>query len=449
MTLEHPVLGFLQITGKGHRLDTKPRGLGPWMALSLVIGNLIGSGVYLLPATLAPLGINQLLGWMVTIAGALAMATVFARLGADRPLAGGPYAYVQAAFGPFAGFVAAWSYWVLLWAGNGAIAIAVVSNLSLVFPGVAHVAGLPALLAVGCVWLLTLVNIAGVRKAGDVQIVTVAIKLVPLFGVIVLACVLAASGAHPVVQPAVPISTGGIATAAGLTFWGFLGLEAATVPADKVENASKVVPMATLVGTALTGAIYFAISLAFQLYMPASAAAASPAPVAAFLGRALGPTIAATVAVFAAISAAGALNGFILLQGEMPWAMARGGVFPRWFAAESRAGTPLRGHVVSSVLLSAVTLLNFGRGMGDLFQFIASVSLAAGMVSYGLTMLAAIRLLPQQRALIPVALFAAGFTLWALWGLGLQAMGYGLVLLMLGLPIYFIVRSQRPALARY
>lgn len=421
---------------------SSPRGLGPWMALSLVIGNLIGSGVYLLPATLAPLGINQLLGWLVTIAGALAMATVFARLGANRPLAGGPYAYVQAAFGPFAGFLAAWSYWVLLWAGNGAIAIAVVSNLSLVFPAIAGVPGLPACLAVGCVWALTLVNIAGVRKAGDVQLVTAAIKLVPLAAVIVLAIILAFSGVHPVAQVAVPITGGRIAAAAGLTFWGFLGLEAATVPADKVENAAKVVPMATMVGTALTGAIYFAIALAFQLYMPADAAATSPAPVAAFLGRHLGTAIAGTVAVFAAISAAGALNGFILLQGEMPWAMARGGVFPRWFAKESAAGTPVRSHLVSSVLLSAVTLLNFGRGMGDLFQFIASVSLAAGMLSYGLTMVAAIRLLPNERWLVPVALFAAAFTAWALWGLGLQAMGYGLVLLLLGLPIFWAVRRD-------
>jgi basic amino acid/polyamine antiporter, APA family len=425
---------------------TKRRGLGPWMVLALVIGNLIGSGVYLLPQTLAPLGVNQLFGWMVTIAGALAMAVVFARLGATQPMAGGPYAWVQAAFGPFTGFVAAWSYWILLWAGNGAIAVAVVSNLSLVVPAIGRIAGLPACLSVGCVWLLTLVNIRGVRRAGDVSLVTAAIKLLPLFAVIVLALVLWLGGTPPVAQAPVPIAGGSIAAAAGLTFWGFLGLESATVPADKVENASRVVPMATLVGTGLTGVVYLGISLAFQAYMPNDLAVASPAPVAAFLGRHFGGTVAGVVAVFAAISAFGALNGFILLQGEMPWAMARGGVFPRWFATEGASGTPVRGHVVSSLLLSAVTLVNFGRGMGDLFQFIASVSLAAGMLSYGLTMIAAIRLLPGERAIVPVALFAAAFTGWATWGLGLQAMGYGAVLLVLGLPIYWVVRRglRRP-----
>jgi len=418
------------------------------MALALVVGNLIGSGVYLLPATLAPLGANQLIGWIVTSAAALAMALVFARLGAMRPMAGGPYAYVQAAFGPFAGFVTAWSYWILLWAGNGALAVAVVSSLSAVIPVIGHVPGLPAVLAVGCVWLLTLVNIRGVRGAGDLTLVTTAIKLVPLFAVIGLALWLWLGGTPVVAQTPVPITGGNIAAASGLCFWAFLGIESATVPAGKVENAARVVPMATLVGTVLSGAIFLGISLAFQGYMPIAAAAASPAPVAAFLGRHFGGAVGGVVAVFAAISAFGALNGFILLQGEMPWAMARGGVFPQWFATESEAGTPARGHIVSSLLLSVVTLFNFGRGMGDLFQFIASVSLAAGMLAYAMTMIAAIRLLPGERALVPVALFGAVFSAWATWGLGLEAMAYGAALLLIGLPIYWAVRrGQRMAAA--
>jgi APA family basic amino acid/polyamine antiporter len=423
----------------------KPRGLGPWMALALVLGNLIGSGVYLLPATLAPLGINQLIGWVITSSAAMAMALVFARLGARAPMPGGPYGYVQAAFGPFAGFVTAWSYWVLLWAGNGALAVAVISALAGVFPGIGHVPGLPAALAVGCVWVLTLVNIRGVRSAGDLTLVTTVVKSLPLVAVIVLALVLLASGVPPVAQRAVPVTGGNIAAAAALCFWAFLGIESATVPADKVDNAARVVPMATLVGTMLAGVIFLGMSAAFQGYMPLGEAAASPAPVAAFLARHFGGAVGGVVAVFAAISAFGALNGFILLQGEMPWAMARGGVFPAWFAQESRTGTPARGHVVSSLLLSAVTLLNYGRGMGDLFQFIASVSLAAGMIAYALTMLAAIRLLPDEPWLIPFALIGAGFSAWATWGLGLEAMGYGAVLLVAGLPIYAWVRLTRAA----
>jgi APA family basic amino acid/polyamine antiporter len=122
-------------------IATSKRMLGFWALLALVIGNMIGSGIYLLPATLAPLGWNQAIGWIVTLAGALCLALIFARLSAKVPRAGGPYAYADAAFGPLAGYVAAWSYWVMTWVGNGAIAIAVVSNLSLIFPGIGTVPG--------------------------------------------------------------------------------------------------------------------------------------------------------------------------------------------------------------------------------------------------------------------------------------------------------------------
>ncbi|WP_226018939.1 amino acid permease [Novosphingobium sp. FKTRR1] len=422
------------------------RGLGFWMTLALVVGNLIGSGIYLLPATLAPLGTNQLIGWLVTIGGALCLAVVFARLGAKLPLAGGPYAYASAAFGPLAGFATAWSYWTMIWAGNGAIAVAVVSNLSLIAPWIGKTEGVPALLSVACVWLLTAVNIRGVRAAGEVSLVTSALKLMPLVLLIALALWLALSGAPHVVQPPVPIAAGAIATAAGLTFWGFLGLESATVPADKVENASTVVPRATLIGTVLTGVVYLGISLAFYAYMPTGQAAASPAPVADFLGAHFGGHVASVVAVFAAISAFGTLNGFILLQGEVPWAMARGGVFPAWFGKESSRGTPTRAHIVSSILLSCVTLMNFSRGLGDLFQFIASVSLAAGMLSYLMAMLAAIRLLPAERLLTVVALIGAAFIVWAAWGLGEKALGYGALFVLAGVPVYWAVRLRQDAM---
>ncbi|MDE2595277.1 MAG: amino acid permease [Sphingomonadales bacterium] len=403
---------------------------------------MIGSGIYLLPATLAPLGWNQMLGWLVTIAGALALGLVFARLGARLPLAGGPYAYAHEAFGPLAGFATAWSYWVMIWAGNGAIAVAVVSNVSLIFPAIGKTQGLPALLVVGCVWLLTLVNIIGVREASRVQQVTTLLKLLPLVLLIALALWLFASGAPRAPDPGVPLTGHAIANAAGLTFWGFLGLESATVPADKVDDPRRTVPRATLIGVVLSGLVYLGISLAFALYMPMAEAAASPAPVAALLGKYFGAGIAGAVALFAAISAFGTLNGFILLQGEVPRAMARGGVFPAWLGVDGSRGTPARAHVLSSVLLTVVALLNYQKGMGDLFAFIASVSLAAGMLSYLMSALAAVRLQPDDLPFAAVALGAAAFTLWASWGLGPQALAYGAVLVVAGLPVYWWVRRR-------
>lgn len=417
------------------------RKLGFWALLALVVGNMIGSGIYLLPATLAPFGWNQALGWIVTLVGALSLAAVFAGLAARIPRAGGPYAYADAAFGPVAGYVAAWSYWVMTWVGNGAIAIAVVSNLSLIFPAIGAHPGLPALIAVACVWLLTLVNLRGVRAAGRVQEVTTVLKILPLVALILLALWFVLSGAPHAPDPGIPITTSAVATTAGLTFWGFLGLESATVPADKVEDAQRNVPRATMIGVGLTGLVYLGISLAFALYMPTDQAAASPAPVADFLGRTFGPDVAVVVALFAAISAFGALNGWILVQGEMPWAMARGGVFPAWFARESANGVPVRGHLVSSVLLSGIVLINSQKGMGSLFEFVGSVSISAGLIAYLLSALAALRLAPDNRRVAITALVATVFTLWAEWGLGWLANLYGGGLILLGLALYPLVRS--------
>lgn len=415
------------------------RAIGFWSALALVMGNLIGSGIYLLPATLAPYGANASWGWVATIAGAMCLSFVFARLSAALPRAGGPYAYADAAFGPAIGFATAWSYWTLIWAGNGAVAVAVVSALSLAIPALAPHA---AIAAVALVWAMVAINITGVGLAARVQMTTMLIKLVPLVGVILLAAwalLTRGTGAIAADLP-VPVSGGAIAAAAALTFWGFLGVESATVPADKVVDARRTVPRATLIGTAATGVIYLAVSGAVTALMPRAAVAASPAPIADFLGLALGGGIARIVALFAAISALGTLNGFVLLQGEMPRAMAAGGVFPRWFARQTRGGTPARAHVVAGLLVTGVTLANYTRGMGDLFAFIAAMSLAAGMLAYAVSALSAVRLLRADPMARTAGIVATGFIAWLAWGLGGEANLWALVLLAAGVPVYWAVR---------
>jgi len=424
------------------------RVLGFWPALALVVGNMIGSGIYLLPATLAPLGANALIGWGVTILGAMALAFVFARLAAKIPCAGGPYAFADAAFGPAVGFAVAWSYWILIWAGNGAVSIAVVSALSVPFPALAS--GAPAFVtALVLIWGLVAVNIRGVALAGRIQLVTAVVKLAPLVAVILVVLWLLArdGGAAIVDNPPVPLGAGAVAGAVALTFWGFLGVESATVPADKVRDAARTVPLVTLLGTALTGAVYVLVAGGITLMMPAGEVAASHSPLAAFLGTWWGGGAAQIVAVFAAISALGTLNGFILLQGEMPWAMARGGVFPAWFGKESRHGTPARAHIVSGVLVTIVMALNFTGSTGALFADIATISLAAGMLAYFVSALAAIRLLSGDRAVVFAAVIAAGFVLWMIYGLGLRANLWGLGLLALGLPVFLWVRLRSAATA--
>ncbi len=427
--------------------------MGFWMALALVVGSMIGSGVFLLPASLAPLGWNSVLGWLVTIAGTLCMAAVFARLARAFPSAGGPYAFTREAFGRPPAFMVAWAYWISLWTGNAAIAIAAVSYLSRLVPGLADMASLGA---VAIVWLLTAINLRGVRAVGGVQMVTTVLKLVPLVAVFGIAAVVLTTASPSPLAPfdAGDLSLGQVNTAAILALWAMLGIETATVPADKVRDPERTVPRATLIGTALAGAIYLFVCSAVVLMLPADQTAQSAAPFADFVARYVGGDWALLVAAAGAISALGALNGWILVQAEVPHAMAKDGVMPSPMARSSPTGAPVVAHLVSSGLLTAAVLLNYSRSMAGLFEFMILLSSAITLVMYVGVALAAARLIAGGRLVAglgfrAIVLVAFVYSVWTVFGAGLEAVGWGAALVLAGLPLYlFMVKSgpaQQPA----
>lgn len=421
--------------------------LGLVMCTALVVGNMIGSGIFLLPATLAPLGWNSIYGWLFTIAGGLLLATVFAALSRSLPRAGGPYAYTQEAFGPAAGFLVAWSYWISIWVGNGAVATGAVSYLSVFFPALSTKEGLHAEVTIAIIWVLTFVNCRGAYLAGRVQIITTILKLMPLLAVIALGALVVAGDGGASIAPydATSISVGPVTAAATLTLWGLLGLESATVPAEKVKDPERTIPRATMVGMTLTGVIYLFACSAVILLLPADEIAASSAPFADFVSAHWGENAGKWLALFAAISGFGALNGWILLQGELPYAMAKGGVFPAFLAKLSPQATPVRAHVVSSALLTIVVMMNYAKSMTELFTFIVLLSTTASLVMYLACALAAIKLqsegkLRASRPLIFIAAAAAVYALWTIYGAGAEAVGWGVVLLLAGLPVYLFAR---------
>lgn len=423
--------------------------LGLLMCTALVVGNMIGSGIYLLPATLAPYGWNSIFGWVLTIAGGLLLAAVFAALARNFPRAGGPYAFTQEAFGPAAGFVVAWSYWISIWVGNAAVATGAVSYLSVFFPSLSTTTGLHAGVTIAIIWALTAVNCRGAYLAGRVQLVTTVLKLLPLIAVVSLAAIVIAGDGGASLAPfeAEKISLAPITAAATLTLWGLLGLESATVPAEKVKDPARTIPRATMIGMALTGVIYLFACSTIILLQPADEVAASSAPFADFVARHWGANAGRWLALFAAISGFGALNGWIMLQGELPYAMARGGVFPAFLAKNSARDTPVRAHVVSSLLLTAIVTLNYSKTMTEAFTFVLLLSTTASLVMYFACALAALKLklagkLQASSTLIVIAGAAALYALWAIYGAGAEAVGWGLALLVAGIPVYFIARRD-------
>lgn len=430
------------------------RALGFWMCLALVVGNMIGSGVYLLPTSLAPYGWNALFGWVFTIAGALCLAYVFSRLARDLPRVGGAYGFVEAGFGRFPAFIVGLTYWFSVWIANAAIATAAVSYLSIFAPGIAHVPGLPALLAVALIWTVTLVNVAGARVAGEFQLITMVLKLLPLLAVIVIAMLLAGGigTAHVAPFRASDISPSAITATAALTLWAMLGFESASVPQGKVDNPAVTIPRATMAGTLLVGLVYILTCSAIILLLPMDKVAASNAPFADFIELYWGRGPALFIALFAAVSAIGALNGWVLIQGELPLAMAKAGNLPRWFAVTGRNDTPVRGLLASTGLVTILILMNYTRTMADLFTFMALLSTAATLVLYLACAGASLRMTLNGRMTFSAPfLIVAGlgllYAIWTFYGAGLETSRWIIVLLLLGAPLYWLLPKSPPEMA--
>ncbi|MDY6945662.1 MAG: amino acid permease [Pseudomonadota bacterium] len=433
------------------------RQMGFWMCLALVIGNVVGSGVYLLPASLAPYGLNSIFGWIITCGGAVALAAVFARLARLFPEAGGPYVYARAAFGDGVGFLMAWGYWMGMWVGNAAIAIATVAYLAELVPWIKTTPGGPAIASCAIIWLLTYVNWRGARQAGGVQIVTTVLKLLPLIAIIALGLwLLATADASVIKVEPVPFTASAINASALLTLWALLGLESATVPAGNVENPRRNVPLATLWGTLIAAGIYILACSVVVLLVPGSQLANSSAPLADVVRMFWGEGVAGTLALFAFISGFGALNGWILLQGELPRVLANDGVFPRVFARLSRHGTPGASLVITSGLLSVLVLMNYSRSMVQIFTFIILISTSTYLVMYLCCALAALKLCwsgslgEAARHLSPyllVAMLAAAYSMWTLLGAGAEAFCWSMALFAIGLPVYWAHRIRSRGIA--
>src|SRR5215510_4839443 len=144
---------------------------------------MIGSGVFLLPASRAPYGGLALAGWVLSAAGSVLLSIVFARLARVNPAAGGIYAYTRTTFGDVAAFFVAWGYWISIWCAEAALAVAFVGYLDPFVPSLVRNPASAAAIAVALVWLLTAVNIGGLHTAARVQVVTTLLKIVPLVAV--------------------------------------------------------------------------------------------------------------------------------------------------------------------------------------------------------------------------------------------------------------------------
>jgi len=419
--------------------------LGLWTTTSLVAGNMIGAGVFLMPATLAMYGSIGILGWAFSSVGGFLLAKVFSNLSKLLPhIDGGPYAYTRSGFGDFAGFLVAWCYWISIWASNGALAVAFVSAMSTFIPLLGYSPVAAMLTGLGTIWLLTWVNTRSIIATGKLQLVTTILKLVPLVFVSIAGLFFIHINNFKPFNISGQSTFAAITAAGTLTFFSFLGVECATIPAGNVANPEKTIPRATMLGTIITTVVYVLCTVSVMGMIPAIKLQHSVTPLADAGVIIAGSNAKYFVSAGVAMAAFGALNGWILIQGQIPFAIAKDKLFPPVFKKENKKGMPATGIIIGSVLASLLMMMNYTKGLVEQFKFLILLSTLTSLVpylfcaaSYVIVSAAKVKLPATKWAqTITIAFLSFAFSLWAITGSGQEIVYWGFLLLMAGIPFY-------------
>ena len=426
------------------------KSLGIGACTAVVVGNMVGSGFYLSPAAVAPYGTLAILMWAIMGGGAICLGLTFARLARMAPATGGPYAYTRMAYGDFPGFLIAWGYWISIWASLPVIALA--------FTG-AVVAALPALqtraiaisLTLGAIWLVVLVNLRGVKAAGLFAEVTTYSKLLPFAAIAIVGLIYIepgylGGGFNPSGQPLFASA----AALAPLTMFAYLGLESATVPAGDVRDPHRTIPLSTILGISTAAILYVLGTVVVMGVVPREQLIRSVAPFSDAAEIMWGPIGGGMITLAVIISSIGALNGWTLLMGQVPMAAAQDKLFPQIFSRLSPRGVPAVGIIISASLSTALLLgqVSGSPGMRSVYNTIVGLSTMTAVVPYAFCALAAgligahATAKGKGRAVGPIEIIGFVFALFTLYGCGPEPVLYGLLLLMLGIPVYVWQRRR-------
>ncbi len=419
-------------------MATEQRPFGVWTASALVVGSMVGAGIFVLPGQLAPFGWTGAAAWIVVGLGAMAIARVIAGLTAAMPDEPGIIAICGEAMGPLAGVVIGWSYWTSVWCGNAAVATAAARYLSSFYPPLGETPLRTAMVGVAILVGLTLLNLRGARAAGRFQVVTTMLKLLPLVAVvIILAGLVSAGGGQFSATSHAAFTSSDLTTTVTLAFFAVMGFETASMVTERVRDPARNVVRATLIGLAMTGLLYLVVCTGIVLAMPADELKAAPAPVAYFVEHFWGRSAGLAVAGFTVISGIGYLNGSVFVAGELPLTMVRGGELPGWMARTNRRDVAVAPLVLATSLSCALMIGSATATGADLLNFLLLLT-TASMIWFYLAVCASALCLRRHRALAVIGIL---FLLWVLYGTGLKAGGLGVCLMLLSLPLYYFTRS--------
>ncbi|MFE3502129.1 amino acid permease [Kitasatospora sp. NPDC059160] len=422
------------------------------VATALVMGNIIGGGIFMIPAAVAPFGTVSLLAFAVITVGSIALALVFGQLARRNPRTGGPYVYAREAFGDFAGFLSAWSYWITAVVSNAALAVAAVGYLDVLLP-MHHDVALEITAALVLQWLPALANLAGTRYVGAVQLVSTVLKFIPLLLISVGGLFFFDPKNVGPFEASGQGWMGGMTAAAAILMFSYVGVESAAMSAGQVRDPERNVGRASVLGTSGAAVVYLLGTLAVFGTVAHQQLVDSSAPFSDAVNAMFGGTWGgAAIAVAALVSMTGALNGWTLLAAQAPYAAAGDGLFPAAFGKEKR-GVPTFGVLVSVALASVLTVVNFASGAKGAFDVLVLITTFTAVVPYLLSTAAQLYWLVRgatdkvdgtrlvRDAVLGLGAFA--FSIWLLAGAGYAAVYQGVLFLFAGILVYVWLAGRR------
>jgi APA family basic amino acid/polyamine antiporter len=439
--------------GSTGNLELK-RELGLTAAIAIVIGNIIGSGIFTSAALMAAASNPKtaIIAWIITASGSLLIALSFASLGTAIPRTGGPIVYTRAAFGDFAGFLIAWTYWIGAWVGNAAIITAFMMYFTYFVPGAATPL-LAFLITSGVLWFFTIVNILGVKGAGRVSVVTTVLKV----GALVVFVIIAAMHFNPAmlntVSSAKVSGMSTLAAAIAIALWSFVGIESATIPAGEIKDPQKNIRKSTIYGTLVAAAVYLLVSVVAMGILDQSALAVSNAPLADIINKATGGTWGGNfIALGAIVSALGASSGWILTTARSAFGASQDKLFPEVFGKiHPKYLTPVNSLIISALAANVLLILNYMGTLSSAFKFMLLLATLAFLPAYAFSAAADIVLLKNRSPHFNLfsflknsifALLAFGYSIYAIYGTGAKIVMYGFILMLVGIPVYLFQMLQ-------
>ncbi|MGB0656270.1 MAG: amino acid permease [Flavobacteriaceae bacterium] len=417
--------------------------IGLHTSTAFIIGNMIGSGIFLLPSTLAALGGISFVGWACSTVGAFLIVLLFRGLSSHFPnTVGGPYAYTRTVLGEFFGFLVGWGYWISVWCTNAAIAVAFVGYLSVFIPQIADNEILSIAFGVGALWVFSFLNFRDIVFVGRIQKLTTVLKILPLLLIGFVGLFYVNWSLLDFENLSGETDFKAISQATTLTLFAYLGIESASITSHKIEKSEANVGRSGLIGFLLTAFIYILCSVVIFGLVNSAKLSQSTAPFADASATFLGGYAEQFVALVALIATLGALNGWILIQGQIAYALAKDGLFPAFFKKRNTAEVPYLGIVVSSLLATFLLIAKFSGSLVDVFSFMMNLSTLSALTPYFLSAVSLFIFIRRgkqpSKGMQIVAVLSGLFCLWMIYGVGIETVSLGVVLLLIGIFMFLL-----------